>query len=67
MIDRTGTQVKGRYQGRKFCGYVTSSRENNVWKETVHTVELESWIELSNVTIQSLNLSERELEIIRQA
>lgn len=65
MIDRTGTQVKGQYQGRKFCGYVTASRESKIWRDTQHTVELESWIEISNVTVQSLNLTEAELRIIQ--
>lgn len=65
MVDRSGTQIKGQYQGRKFCGYITASRRSPLWKGTTHTVELESWIEVDRVTIQSLSLSEAELRIIQ--
>ena len=65
MINRTGTNVSGQYQGRKFCGYVTASKPTALWKGTTHTIELESWIEIADVTVQSLNLSEAELRIIQ--
>ena len=65
MVDRTGAKIAGSYQGRKFCGYVMKSQESKIWKDTTHLVELESWIEINNVCISKLNLSESEIKIIQ--